>query len=520
LVEDEARVNACHSFNPEWPVLVQEHVLVRGRLQRRLATMVFTLLGTVASPVAALSPRAPVCADATRRVPNTADNATALLARAIDVVGIATVNDRLRVSTVTDVTSLDYQSDRPYPPYLWSSREQRIVTSAARRAVRLDLSLTAGGPAIINDGERQAVISPRGAQQVPLQTTNLVDERALDPWLVLLDWRNDTSVRVSARCQWRERERVILSRGAGPSAAHLVLDPMHGYPLALERREPHVLWGDVYVQYSWSIWTPVAGSRAVAPMYAFRLVDGEVNLQRRHGPARLWPADSATLMTLPATLAPINDAPLEPDTVRVADRTFLLRTASYTNVVTLQRDTVFVLDAPVDAERARRDSAWIGRLFPGRHPIVVIVTDLAWPHIAGVRYWAARRATIVTRAEHRPFIERVLERRWTLAPDALESRRRTTRFAIRSVHDGLLLAGGAVRVLPIDGVGSEGAQMVFLPDAGFLWAGDFVQPGGPESFSRVYAEEVAAAVTRAGIVPTHVAAMHFPLTVWSARPTR
>ena len=498
----------------------RENAVERGRLQRTLATMVLTLMGAVAPPAAALSPRAPVCAKATRRAPNAGDDATALLARAIDVVGLATVGDRLRVSTVTDVVSLDYQSDRPYRPYLWSSREQRIVTSASRRAVRLDLSLVSAGPALINDGARQAVVSSRGAQQVPLQTTNLADERALDPWLILLDWSNAASVHVSARCQWRDRERVILSRGAGDSAAHLVLDPVHGYPLALERREPHILWGDVQVEYSWSIWTPVAGSQAVAPMYAFRLVDGEVNLQRRHGPARLWPADSASLVALPATLAPINDASLEPDTVRVAERTYLLRTASYTNVVTLQRDTVFVLDAPVDAERARRDSAWIARLFPGRHPIVVIVTDLAWPHIAGVRSWAARGATIVTRAEHRPFIDRVLQRRWTLAPDALELRRRTARFARRSVRDGLSLAGGAVRVLPIDGVGSEGAQMVFLPDAGFLWAGDFVQTGGPESFSRVYAEEVAVAVARAGLVPTHVAAMHFPLTPWSARPTR
>jgi len=235
---------------------------------------------------------------------------------------------------------------------------------------------------------------------------------------------------------------------------------------------------------------------------------------------QLWPADSGSLTLVPANAGPLVDRPLQPDTVRVAPDTYLLRTASYTNVVTLQRDTVFVFDAPVDADRAQRDSTWIGRLFPGRHAVVLVVTDLAWPHIAGVRYWVARGATIVSRDVNRTFLDRVVQRRWTLAPDALEQRAGPRRMTFRAVRQEMSLANGAVQLFPIDGVGSEGALMVYVPGIQFLWAGDFMQPGRPDSFSKVYADEVSAAVTRAGITPATVAAMHFPLTDWSARPKR
>ena len=51
--------------------------------------------------------------------------------------------------------------------------------------------------------------------------------------------------------------------------------------------------------------------------------------------------------------------------------------------------------------------AWVGRLFPGHHPIVVVVTDLAWPHVAGVRYWVAMGATIVSHAGSKEFLSQV-----------------------------------------------------------------------------------------------------------------
>ena len=206
----------------------------------------------------------------------------------------------------------------------------------------------------------------------------------------------------------------------------------------------------------------------------------------------------------------------ESDTVRVGDNTFLLTTRAYTNVVTLERDTIFMLDSQTSAERARADSVWVGKLFPGKHPVVLVVTDLAWPHISGVRYWVANGASVISHPASRDFLQKVVDHKWTLKPDLLEQRRSRVKFHFKAVDAKLDLAGGAIQLRPIDGISSEGALMAFLPRTRFLYPGDYIQPGPAASFSGQYAREVAAATQRAGFAPEKFAAMHVPLTEWKA----
>jgi hypothetical protein len=214
---------------------------------------------------------------------------------------------------------------------------------------------------------------------------------------------------------------------------------------------------------------------------------------------------------LAAATAPAPD--FEPDTVRIGPSAFLLHTRYYTNAIALIRDTVFILDAPFTGDvRAQRDSAWIGRLFPGRHPLVVVVSDLAFPHVAGVRYWVANGATIVSHTASRDFLERVVQRRWTEHPDLLERRRASARFRFVGLDRPRAFAGGALQVVPIDGIGSEASVMTYLATDRFLFAGDYVQNvAEPTS----YAREVWQATRRAGLAPERLAAMHLPLTPWS-----
>ncbi len=65
----------------------------------------------------------------------------------------------------------------------------------------------------------------------------------------------------------------------------------------------------------------------------------------------------------------------------------------------------------------------------------------------------------------------------------------------------------------IDGIGSEGALMVYLSRDGVLWASDYVQTLSAPS---LYATEVYAAACRYGLSPSRVVAQHQPLADWSA----
>jgi len=129
-----------------------------------------------------------------------------------------------------------------------------------------------------------------------------------------------------------------------------------------------------------------------------------------------------------------------------------------------------------------------------------------------VRAWVARGATVVGHRAAKSFLERVVNRRWTLAPDLLERRRAHAPFRFRAVGDSVSLAGGDIVVFPIDGVASEVALAAFIRPPKFLWASDYVQAlDAPTQ----YVDEVAAAVRRMGISPAVVAAEHVKLAQWS-----
>ena len=446
--------------------------------------------------------------------PSTIRNADSLLGASISALGLDRIAGKVRVSAATDVVSMKFQSDRMYPPYLRRTANLNVSTDWERGTQRVEQVVGPNTMMFVSDGSRRVLYSPRGAQLMPTRQANVADERALDPWTVLADWRAARDLHITGECYYRDYWRTVIARGAAADEQRLYVDAKTAFPVKLDRRDRDLLWGDVHAEYLWSIWAP-AGD-AVAPQFTFRIVDGETDHERIVESFKVLPRDSAGRLDIAADAAPspARSTPPPPDTVRVSTNTFVLVTPSYTNVVTLQRDTVFVLDAQTSADRAHQDSVWIGKLFPGKHPLVLVVTDLAWPHIAGVRYWVGLGVPVYSHRASREFLQQMVDHRWTVEPDFLEKHRATVKLQFHSVEDKLDLAGGAVRLRAIDGVGSEGAVMAYIPSDRFLYAGDYIQPGGPGSFSAVYAREVRAAVQRAGFSPERFVAMHMKLGSW------
>lgn len=448
-------------------------------------------------------------------------DAAALLARTVNALALPTDGRVLRYPFRDDV-SQNYQSDRMYAPYLWMSWGGTFYSNPATRVQRLEermfgLGNDAPAPMVLLHAERSTyAMRDTTPQAFAGGHGTSLRSRALDPWTVIADWRASSDVQMVEKCIYREFPRVVLQHTSTMGVERLYIDPTSALPIKLERREPHFLWGDVLVEYLWTNWQPVGAS--LAPVASYRLVDGESDIVRNIGPLSLIRADSAPRLTLPANAPDMPTSGVQwpaPDTVRIGAQAFMLVNRAYRNVVMLARDTVWVLDAQIDERRARQDAAWIARLFPGTHAVALVVTDLAWPHIGGVRYWVARGATVYSHRLSQPFLSRVVERRWTLAPDTLELVRRASplkaRMHFRAVSDSMRLASGALALHVIDGVSSEGALMAWIAGDRFLYAGDYVQTVAERS---TYGGEVLAAAARVGIAPTRLAAMHLPITAW------
>src|SRR5262249_44707516 len=162
--------------------------------------------------------------------------------------------------------------------------------------------------------------------------------------------------------------------------------------------EPHYLWGQQRVEYIWSTW--VMKNRVELPGAAFRVVEGDIELSQTVGDLELMARDAApSLASPPAPATPPADLPLflqaiPPKDISVSPNLHLLTNPGYTEAVALVNGEIYVFDSTQSEERARQDQEQIARLFPGPHKINVVVTDLAWPHVAGVRYWVAQGAII------------------------------------------------------------------------------------------------------------------------------
>lgn len=437
------------------------------------------------------------------------DSASAILARARHVLGMDANGGSLIRITSRDVTAHGYESDRMYRPYLTYVDDHVIYLDPATGVERDSLIGAFGQQSVALDDDH-AVWREHYASWAATESA-----RALDPRLVVHAWSAAPGVTVTGRVMYRDHERVVLTRNGVYGVEHLYVDPKTGFVVKLDRIEPHYLWGQIHVEYVYMTWY-VYGTDVLMPTTVTRLVDGGEEVTRTLMDIARVPRDSSPPVVMPATgtvsevVTPGFLRPAPVDTIRVGPQTFVLANPGYNEVVSLLHDTVYVLDATQSETRARTDSTWIGRLFPGRHPVTLVVTDLAYPHVAGLRFWVASGATVISRDMSRAFLESVVARRWQLHPDKLESLPTRPALRFRSVHQSLV--GPGLGLYAIDGIGSEGALMVYLPGDSLLWASDYVQQlQGPA----LYTSEVYAATCRYGLAPRRVVAQHQPLADWS-----
>jgi hypothetical protein len=446
-------------------------------------------------------------------------NATRLLDTAVERTGLAAARGRALHVTGFDIHDHQFESDRMFGPSLVdvTNIDQWFdaVTGVERTSSRITIAgfQFDAGTVTADEGHafRMRDSSSTGSEADHASSWST---RPLNVWAMLDDWVAASDVRGVGRCLYRDYSRAVLVRHGARGEERLFIDEKSGYPVKLDRIEPHYLWGQMRVEFLYSTWQLADGVHL--PGAAFRIDDGVPTISRVFAKVQLAPRDSVALH-LPAG-EPMGFAlaqflvPSRPDTIRVSTTTFVLRNPGYAETVTLARDTVFVFDATQGDDRGRHDAEWITALFPGKHPIVVVVTDLAWPHVAGVRYWVAQGATIVSHRAARSFLQQVVDRRWTRAPDALERTRAGHPLRFRGITDSVSLGGGAILLFPIDGAASEVALAAFIRKDAFLWASDFIQTLTAPS---QYLDEVWGAVQRVGVTPSAFGAEHVGVSEWA-----
>lgn len=438
----------------------------------------------------------------------------AILARMFEVTGFSKNSDKiLRWRDIQGVEQ-NYQSAPPYVTVAYS-RECWIDLKSGAERVSSQMVFPGGGEIapVLTLLSRRAVYSLRDGKAAPAPGSP--GQRNLDLWAVLTDWRDAPDVRRARDEAYQGFSRTVLARKGEFGEERLFIETNSGLPLKLDREEPHYMWGQVHVEFTWAIWQ--RRGTALAPTAAARVVDGFKEITRTVKDFELVNREQAPDFPVPVEESPANPIPLylqplPPKRVDVSPHLFLSVNAGYTEAFALIGNTVYVLDATQGEARARQDLKLMREAFPGAHDVAVIISDTAWPHIAGLRFWVSQGATVLSHRTSREMLARAVERRWTRAPDLLEQRRGRASFNFVPIDDHLAREGRKLLLKAVEGTENDGAVMAFLPDEHFLWACDCIQD---VSRPATGTEEVWRSVRAMGISPSQVAAMHIPLTPWS-----
>jgi hypothetical protein len=180
-----------------------------------------------------------------------------------------------------------------------------------------------------------------------------------------------------------------------------------------------------------------------------------------------------------------------------------------------QPDGVIILEAPISNGYSAKVIADVEKRFPGLPIKGVITTSDAWPHIGGLREYAARGIPIYALGLNRPILERLLAAPHTLQPDALAPHAKADNITYISEKTTLGSGPNAVELLPMRSVTCERQLIVYMAGRNLLYSSDAFQraPSG-EFFLPQTLSEVVDVVRREKINVDVDVGMHIGPTPW------
>ena len=189
---------------------------------------------------------------------------------------------------------------------------------------------------------------------------------------------------------------------------------------------------------------------------------------------------------------------------------------SWNTTLVRQDDGIVVLEAPISSGYSAKVIDYVQSKYPGTPIKAVVTTSDAWPHIGGLREYAARRIPIYVLDRTIPLIQRFLQAPRTRYPDSLT--KTSYQADLRAVTGKTMIGGGSNRLelYPLHGETSERQMMVYFPQHKLLYGSDpFQQMEAGKFFYPQTVDELQKAVEREHLSVDRFFMMHIPPSPWS-----
>lgn len=465
-------------------------------------------------------------------------DATALLTAAMTAMGGESVLAGLRglrLEAIGHQWALE-QSERPEGPWLsmYGQRTEVRDYSANRRLVtsqRRDWNFPDWSPA--SDVIATTTVAARRSGErwgggSPMDIKAL-EQLALEPERLLLTIRAAGDAKLLPdQVEQGVRQRVVGFTFDG-RPHRLLLNAWTHLPTMLELVRHDDMWGDVTERRWYTFWRQHTGG-LVYPSQTTTEWNGIPYSDWTVHRVEVNPAIDDSAFQIPDEAAkafaanagrPFGMGSLTLDESRVtAINDWITQVPGGFNVAFVrQPDGIVVLEATTSSAYSSSVLALAEKRFPGVPVKAVVTTSDAWPHLSGIREYAARGIPIYALDLNVPILSRMIAAPRTLSPDA--QARDPKVGQITAVSERTVIGSGQTRIelVPVRGEMGERMMLAWMPGARLLYSSDLIQrdrPGSNTFFMPMMLAEVAAAAERDRLGPIDtVFGMHLPPTPWA-----
>jgi hypothetical protein len=324
--------------------------------------------------------------------------------------------------------------------------------------------------------------------------------------------------------------RVVTFQWRGNSAS-LLIDAKTRLPSAVtwvSSRERDLFWntwGDVTTRIRFNNWNLRPNGIRVPMQWvverngllerSLELTSLEVNPPNALQDWTVPDSVSRQIAAMPARIADLplglpNDPPKEiaPGVVRIPGR--------WDVTLVRQGDGVVVIEAPISAAYSERVIAEAARRFPNEPIKAVVTTSDAWPHIAGLRAYAARKVPIYVLDLNLPLVERLLSARFSIQPDALALHPAAPDLHAVSARMRLGIGDNPIELIPLRTPVGERQMLALLGNHHMAYTSDLVQPAsGGEWYAPQMLSELSEVFSRERLDVRVCFGMHYAPKAWS-----
>jgi hypothetical protein len=408
------------------------------------------------------------------------------------------------------------QSERPEGPYFVTffdlteqhdqahgalCRQSDLNTPGGQR-FRTAL-LVAGKAAMKTAGSRQA---PGNARDV----RTAMEELALAPERVLLTALDAGDAHREADIVLQGVRHNVIRFTLDGATARLYLNQNTHLPTSVEYDGPlaatgyAMYLGDVTMRIFWSYWRldknglryPMQWDVQVNGMPAQMMMLRELRFDEPSDQNLTIPPEVAALYDASAPARTPDNVALGKDIQAIAPGVTQIRNSWNVTIVD-QGDGLVVLEAPISSQYSEKILAEAALRFPRKRIKALISTSDSWPHLAGIREFAARGIPIYAVDLSEPIIRRTLDASYASHPDMLHKAPRTYELHLVSRKTSIGAGPNRIKLYPLRGETSERQMMVYMPGHRLLYGSDPFQRTADGHYTDAQAvSELLDAVTR------------------------